>query len=96
MAALAGTLRSESMLASRAAHFVRCLGSGNADRIITVRADEYEYGLALLNICRRMRPADKTLLQAVCTNARAQRRAGRSFEDILETVRARGLLPDDV
>ena len=96
MAALAGTLRSEAMPTSRAAHVVRFRGSGHGDRIITARPDEYEYGLALLNLCRRMRPAEKTMLQAVCTDARAPLRAGRTFEDILDIVRVRGLLLDDV
>ena len=77
MAAMSGTLRSEAMLTNRAAHFVCFLGQGHGDRVITVRADEDEYGLSLLELCRRMRLAQKPVLQAACSDARAQLRAGK-------------------
>ena len=80
MAAMSGTLRSEAMLTKGAAHFVRFLGQGHGDRAITVRADEYEYGLSLLELRRRMRQAPKSVLQAVCSDARTQLRVGKSFD----------------
>ena len=79
MSAFAGVLPSEAMLPKRAAHFVRYPGTGYADHIITVRSEEYEYGLALLHLRRRRRTADRAVLQAECTSARASLRVGRTL-----------------
>jgi len=74
--------------------FCMILGQGHGDRAIAVRADEYEYGLSLLDLCRRLRPAPKAMLRTVCRDASAQLRAGKSHADCLECARYRGLLAD--
>ena len=84
---MAGTLRSEAMLTSRAAHFVCFLGQGHGDRVVTARGDEYGYGLSLLDLCRRLLLASKAMLQTICRDARGQLRAGKTFEEFLEFAR---------
>ena len=92
MESLAGVLRSEALLTTRAAHFVCFPGTATADRIITVRGTEYAIGLVLLRLCRSMRTVDRGTLLAACAIARASLRAGASEEDVLAQARARGLL----
>ena len=63
MASAAGALRLEALITARVAYFACFPGTTPADRIITVRAAEYEHGLALLQLCRSMRPVDRATLQ---------------------------------
>jgi hypothetical protein len=93
--AACGTLRSEALLTSRAAHFVCYPGTSQTSRIVTVRAGEYQHGLALLDLCRATRPLDRATLQAACVSARAALRSGATAAQVFETARSHGLLRDD-
>jgi hypothetical protein len=71
MADCRGCLRSESLLRSRVAHYVRYPGLKLAYRIVTVKASEYAIGMACLRLCREHPSEDKNVLQAACSRLRA-------------------------
>ena len=72
MESLAGVLRSEALLTTRAAHFVRFPGTTTADRIITVWLQREASG-ALARACKvlAMSSVNESLAHMFC-HARAQ------------------------